>query len=122
MSILDIGPQVSTRVNDPASVDAALFELEPYAEAVAGVAQHLFDSDAPAPARNVVVSLLAERALRYPDAATPLGDLDLRTLYLAPTLLPGDAWAAGRVIVQQGWTSGFMARTGPRWARGHRPT
>ena len=24
MSILDIGPQVSTRVNDPASVDAAI--------------------------------------------------------------------------------------------------
>lgn len=62
----------------PADLESALFALEPYAEAVAGVAQHLFDSDAPAPARNVVVSLLAERALRYPDAATPLGDLDLR--------------------------------------------
>jgi hypothetical protein len=62
----------------PASVEAALFELEPYAEAVAGVAQQLFDARSPAPAQNVVVSLLGERVLRHPDTATPLGDLDVR--------------------------------------------
>lgn len=62
----------------PASVEAALFELEPYAEAVAGVAQQLFHAPSPAPAQNVVLSLLGERVLRHPDTATPLGDLDVR--------------------------------------------
>jgi hypothetical protein len=62
----------------PASLEAALFALEPYAEAVAGIAQQLFAAASPAPARNVVVSLLAERLLRHPDGATPLGDVDLR--------------------------------------------
>jgi hypothetical protein len=62
----------------PQGLAPAMFELEPYAEALAGVAQHLFESATPAPARNVVVSLLAERVLRHPDAATPLGDLDVR--------------------------------------------
>lgn len=84
----------------PADVDAALFALEPYAEAVAGVAQHLFDSAAPAPARNVVVSLLAERVLRYPDAATPLGDLDVRGWaggLLAQWPPPGDGTRPGRI-------------------------
>ena len=62
----------------PRDLEAAMFALEPYAEAVAGVAQHLFGSAAPAPARNVVVSLLAERVLGHPDGATPLGDVDVR--------------------------------------------
>lgn len=84
----------------PASLDAALFALEPYAEAVAGVAQHLFQTEAPAPARNVVVSLLAERVLRYPDGATPLGDLDLRGWsrgLLAQWPPPGDGTRPGRI-------------------------
>jgi hypothetical protein len=84
----------------PASLDAALFALEPYAEAVAGVAQQLFHSMAPAPARNVVVSLLAERVLRYPDGATPLGDLDVRGWargLLAQWPPPGDGNRPGRI-------------------------
>ncbi len=84
----------------PASLDAALFALEPYAEAVAGVAQHLFDSEAPAPARNVVVSLLAERVLRPPDGATPLGDIDVRGWargLLAHWPPPGDGTRPGRI-------------------------
>jgi hypothetical protein len=81
----------------PRDLDGALFALEPYAEALAGVAQHLFDSAAPAPARNVVVSLLAERVLRHPDGATPLGDLDLR-----------------------GWARGLLQRW-PRPGEGTRP-
>lgn len=84
----------------PASLDAALFALEPYAEAVAGVAQHLFESVAPAPARNVVVSLLAERVLRHPDGVTPLGDLDVRGWargLLAQWPPPGDGNRPGRI-------------------------
>ena len=84
----------------PANLDGAIFALEPYAEAVAGVAQHLFDSVAPAPARNVVLSLLAERAMRHPDGATPLGDLDVRGWsrgLLAQWPPPGDGTRPGRI-------------------------
>ena len=84
----------------PVDLDTALFALEPYAEAVAGVAQHLFDSVAPAPARNVVVSLLVERVLRYPDGATPLGDLDVRGWargLLGQLQPPGDGTRPGRI-------------------------
>ena len=84
----------------PAGLDAALFALEPYAEAVAGVAQHLFESETPAPAHNVVVSLLAERVLRHPDGATPLGDLDVRGWargLLAQWPQPGDGTRPGRI-------------------------
>jgi hypothetical protein len=84
----------------PADLDAALFALEPYAEAVAGVAQHLFGSEAPAPARNVVVSLLAERVMRHPDGATPLGDTDVRGWargLLAQWPPPGDGTRPGRI-------------------------
>jgi len=84
----------------PANLEAAMFSLEPYAEAVAGVAQHLFDAEAPAPARNVVVSLLAERVLRHPDGVTPLGDLDVRGWargLLAQWPPPGDGTRPGRV-------------------------
>lgn len=84
----------------PAGLDAAMFALEPYAEAVAGVAQHLFAAEAPAPARNVVVSLLAERVLGHPDGATPLGDLDLRGWargLLAQWPPPGDGTRPGRI-------------------------
>lgn len=84
----------------PRDLGDALFSLEPYAEALAGIAQHLFESEAPAPARNVVVSLLAERVLRVPDASTPLGDLDVRGW--ARALLdkwppPGDGTRPGRI-------------------------
>ena len=67
---------------------------------MAGVAQHLFDSVAPAPARNVVLSLLAERAMRHPDGATPLGDLDVRGWsrgLLAQWPPPGDGTRPGRI-------------------------
>ena len=84
----------------PAGLDAARFALEPYAEALTGVAQHLFESTAPAPARNVVVSLLAERLLRGPVEATPLGDLDVRGWargLLAHWPPPGDGTRPGRL-------------------------
>lgn len=84
----------------PTSLDAAMFALEPHAEALAGVAQHLFAAEAPAPARNVVVSLLAERVLRYPDGATPFGDLDLRGWargLLAQWPPPGEGTRPGRI-------------------------
>ena len=81
----------------PQGLVPAMFALEPYAEALAGVAQYLFESATPAPARNVVLSLLAERVLRHPDAATPLGDLDVR-----------------------GWARGLLAQW-PTPAQGSRP-
>lgn len=62
----------------PRDLDAALFSLEPYAEALAGVAQCLFDAQTPAPPRSVVISLLGERLLRHPEHASPLGDMDVR--------------------------------------------
>lgn len=62
----------------PDDLEAAMSALEPYAEALSGVAHGLFDAPTAAPARNVVVSVLAERVLRYPDHATPPGDPDVR--------------------------------------------
>lgn len=84
----------------PHDLGDALFALEPYAEALAGVAQHLFAADAPAPARSVVVSLLAERVLRFPGTSTPLGNMDVRAW--ARGLLeqwppPGDGTRPGRI-------------------------
>ncbi len=84
----------------PHDLDAALFSLQPYAEALAGAAQRLFDAKTPAPSRSVVVSLLAERLLRQPDHATPLGDLDARSW--AGKLLqqwppPGQGTCPGRI-------------------------
>lgn len=84
----------------PHDLDDALFALEPYAEALAGIAQHLFATEVPAPSRNVVVSLLAERVVRFPDASTPLGDVDARGW--ARGLLdqwppPGDGTRPGRI-------------------------
>ncbi len=84
----------------PKDLDDALFALEPYAEAVAGIAQHLFATEAPAPARNVVVSLLAERVQRFPDTSTPLGDVDARRWarnLLAQWPEPGDGTRPGRI-------------------------
>ena len=84
----------------PKDLDAALCSLEPYAEALAGVAQRLFNSQTPAPSRSVVISLLAERLLRYPGDATPLGDLDARS-WAEKLLLqwppPGQGSCAGRI-------------------------
>lgn len=93
-------PALRASRDRPASLDTALFALEPYAEALAGVAQHLFHSQAPAPARSVVVSLLAERALRHPDGATPRGDtdpLDWARGLLAQWPAPGDGNRPGRI-------------------------
>lgn len=84
----------------PSDVEAALFALEPYAEALAGVAQQLFEAHSPAPAQNVVVSLLGERLLRHPQMATPLGDLDVRGwagLLLARWPEPAAGTRPGRV-------------------------
>ena len=63
----------------PGDLQAAMASLELYAEALSGVAQVLFDAPTPAPARSVVISVLAERVLRYPDHATPSGDTDARS-------------------------------------------
>ncbi len=84
----------------PADLDAALFALEPYAEALAGVAQQLFDAQAPAPARSVVMSLLAERLFQQPEQATPLGDLDCRGWagrMLQQWPAPGEGTRPGRI-------------------------
>lgn len=102
----------------PASLDAAGFLLEPYAESLAGIAQHLFGNTRPAPARNVVVSLLAERVLRAPQAATPLGDLDVRGWargLLALWASPGDGTRPGRLhaAVVRGRLRRFAAGKSP---------
>jgi hypothetical protein len=84
----------------PRDMDAALFSLEPYAEALAGVAQHLFGAGTLAPARSVVISLLAERVLRHPDHATPLGDIDARgwaSKLLQQWPAPGEGSCPGRI-------------------------
>ncbi len=49
----------------------AIEVLEPFAEGVAGVAATLYHSDTPAPARSVVVGLLAERLLTQGVGAVP---------------------------------------------------
>lgn len=84
----------------PHDLQNAMFALEPYAEALAGIAQHLFAATSPAPGRNVVISLLAERLLRFPDTSTPLGDVDTRRW--ARGLVeqwppPGDGTRPGRI-------------------------
>jgi phytoene/squalene synthetase len=84
----------------PVDMGDALFALEPYAEALAGVSQRLFDAQTPAPSRSVVISLLAERLLRHPDHATPLGDLDTRgwaNQLLRQWPPPGEGTCAGRI-------------------------
>lgn len=106
----------------PADLGSALFVLEPYAEAVAGVAQHLFDAATPAPARNVVVSQLAERVLRYPDGVTPLGDLDVRgwaRALLADWPPPGDGTRPGRIhaAIVRGRLQRYAAGKTPRLGR-----
>ena len=82
----------------PRDLDDALFALEPCGGALAGIAQHLFATGPPAPARNVVVSLLAERVQRFSGTSTPLGDVDARR------------WARG--LLAQWPPSGDGARPG----------
>lgn len=55
-----------------ADVEQAIAILEPFAEAVAGIAATLFTSDTPAPAAGAVVSVLAEQVLQRGDATVPL--------------------------------------------------
>ena len=66
--------------------------LEPFAEAVAGISASLFTgATTPAPARSVVIGLLAERVLAGEDAAVPL-----HVLAAAPGQVPqagARAWA-----------------------------
>lgn len=93
-------PALRASRDRPDDMRAALFALEPYAEALAGVAQQLFQAEAPAPARNVVVSLLAERLLRHPDQSTPLGDMDSRgwaDRLLQQWPAPGEGTRPGRI-------------------------
>jgi hypothetical protein len=74
--------------------------LEPYAEAVAGISASLFSgTTTPAPARSVVIGLLAERALAGGDAAVPLQVL---------ATLPGQPEAAARA-----WASELLGRWPP---------
>lgn len=55
-----------------ADAEQAIATLEPFAEAVAGIAATLFASTTPAPAASVVVGLLAEQVLQRGEAAAPL--------------------------------------------------
>jgi phytoene/squalene synthetase len=52
--------------------DQAIAAVEPFAEAVAGIAATLFASNTPAPSRNAAIGLLAEQLLVQGDAAAPL--------------------------------------------------
>jgi hypothetical protein len=52
--------------------DQAIAAVEPFAEAVAGIAATLFVSHTPAPSRNAAIGLLAEQLLVQGDAAAPL--------------------------------------------------
>jgi hypothetical protein len=52
--------------------DQAVAAVEPFAEAVTGVAATLFASPTPAPSRNAAVGLLAEQLLVQGDGAAPL--------------------------------------------------
>ncbi|HSR65324.1 MAG TPA: phytoene/squalene synthase family protein [Xanthomonadaceae bacterium] len=52
--------------------DQALVAVEPFAEAVAGVAATLFASRTPAPSRNAALGLLAEQLLVQGEASAPL--------------------------------------------------
>ena len=58
----------------PATLEDAFAGIDPFARGVSRIAATLFGGD-PAPARNVVAGLLAERALAGGDAAAPLQSL-----------------------------------------------
>lgn len=55
-----------------ADTEQAIADLEPFAEAVAGIAGTLFASETPAPYASVVVGLLGERVLQGGEVAVPL--------------------------------------------------
>jgi len=55
-----------------ADAEQGIATLEPFAEAVAGIAASLFASHMPAPAASVVVGLLAEQVLQVGELAVPL--------------------------------------------------
>lgn len=55
-----------------ADAEQAIATLEPFAEAVAGIAASLFTSPAPAPAASVVMGLLGEQVLQAGEAGVPL--------------------------------------------------
>ncbi|NUS39488.1 MAG: phytoene/squalene synthase family protein [Lysobacter sp.] len=52
--------------------DQAIAAVEPFAEAVAGIAATLFASRTPAPTRNAALALLAEQLLVQGEASAPL--------------------------------------------------
>lgn len=52
--------------------DQAVAAVEPFAEAVTGIAATLFASPTPAPSRNAAIGLLAEQVLVQGDGAAPL--------------------------------------------------
>jgi len=52
--------------------DQAITGVEPFAEAVTGIAASLFSSRSPAPSRNAAIGLLAEQLLVQGDGAAPL--------------------------------------------------
>ena len=52
--------------------DEAVQALEPFAEGINGIAANLLPGDGPAPARSVVLGLLAERLLEAGEGAVPM--------------------------------------------------
>jgi hypothetical protein len=74
------------------TTDEAFSLLEPFAEGVAGVAAALFGGGSPAPARSVVVGLLAERVMAGGDASVPL-QFVAHAGEGAEPLAPSRAWA-----------------------------
>lgn len=71
----------------------AIQVLEPFGEGVAGVAAILYRSDTPAPARSVIVGLLAERLLTHGAAGAPR-DIQAQLGDAADPLVVARAWAS----------------------------
>jgi phosphoglycolate phosphatase len=65
-------PALLASRESPADFDDAMGALEPFAEGIAGIAVTLFGGKTPAPAKSVVIGLLAEQLLQQGDAAVPL--------------------------------------------------
>lgn len=91
-----------------ADAEQAVATLEPFAEAVAGIAATLFASPTPAPAAGAVVSVLAEQVLQRGDAAVPL----------YARARPGDV--VGPEITARDW-AGELVRRWPSPREGSRP-
>ena len=88
--------------------DQAIAAVEPFAEAVAGVAATLFASRTPAPSRNAALGLLAEQLLVQGEASAPL---------LVRARL-GEEVAAEEVA--RAWAAELVSR-GPQPSDGARP-